>query len=361
MRKKCEYCGIEYDDTLSTCPHCSAPNPHVRTTANGVPKTIEELKQWYVEHHLPPEETTRFFIGKDYKGKRAFGIYQDPVTGNFVVYKNKDDGSRAIRYEGTDEDYAVNELYIKLKDEIAKRQSPKPARTYGGGNIAYRNRYVSKKKTAKQQLDFVVSFFLLLAQIVCGGLLLNEGMFAGDVGTDWFIAFLFFGWMFLVWVYIYISKLIEKRKSRYTCGNPHFILIPVVILLAVTIGILVAGSRTHENGYYVIDDTTYYHLGGGWYEYDDLIDDWWYVDAPYVDDDVDDYYEGYSYYGSYADDDDFQYFEDTSYYDNYHSSYSSSSSSSSYDDWSSSSWDSSYDWDSGSSWDSGGSDWGSDW
>ena len=81
-------------------------------------KTIEELKQWYVDHNLPDENITRFFIGKNYTEKRAFGIYKDEQTGNVVVYKNKDDGTRAIRYEGKDEAYGVNELYIRLKEEI---------------------------------------------------------------------------------------------------------------------------------------------------------------------------------------------------------------------------------------------------
>ena len=84
------------------------------------PRTIEELKAWYVSHHLPPEDVTRFFIGKDVREPRAFGIYRDGDC--FVVYKNKDDGSRAVRYHGPDEGYAVNELYLRLKQEIANQK-----------------------------------------------------------------------------------------------------------------------------------------------------------------------------------------------------------------------------------------------
>lgn len=64
------------------------------------PKTIEELKQWYVVHNLPDETITRFFIGKNYQEPKAFGIYQELVTGDFVVYKNKADETRAVRYQG---------------------------------------------------------------------------------------------------------------------------------------------------------------------------------------------------------------------------------------------------------------------
>ena len=81
-------------------------------------KIIEELKQWYEDRKIPPERVTRFFIGSNYKGAKAFGIYKDEVTDKCVVYKNKADGSRSIRYEGMDEAYAVNELYKKLKSEI---------------------------------------------------------------------------------------------------------------------------------------------------------------------------------------------------------------------------------------------------
>ena len=119
MRIKCEYCDNFMDDSETKCPSCGAPNKNAKRTGVGVPTTIEELKQWYEEHHLPPYETTRFFIGINYEKPKAFGIYKDDKTGNFVVYKNKDTGDRAIRYEGTDEKYAVNELYLKLKEEIA--------------------------------------------------------------------------------------------------------------------------------------------------------------------------------------------------------------------------------------------------
>lgn len=65
---------------------------------------------------------TSFFIGENYKEKIDFGIFYDEVSGNYVVYKNKDDGSRAIRYEGKDQTYAVNELYLKLKEEIQNKK-----------------------------------------------------------------------------------------------------------------------------------------------------------------------------------------------------------------------------------------------
>lgn len=122
MKIKCSYCGSFFDDTNAKCPGCGATNEGVVRTTSDQPLTIEQLKQWYKDRGLPPAETTRFFIGVDYKSPRAFGIYKDEATGNFVVYKNKDDGQRAIRYQGTDEAYAVNELFMRLKQEIIQQK-----------------------------------------------------------------------------------------------------------------------------------------------------------------------------------------------------------------------------------------------
>ena len=87
MKVKCDYCRQMIDDGLEKCPHCGASITKNRT-ASAQPQTIEELKQWYIDHNLPPEEVTRFFIGKDIKEPKAFGIYQND-GGDFVVYKTR--------------------------------------------------------------------------------------------------------------------------------------------------------------------------------------------------------------------------------------------------------------------------------
>jgi len=121
MRTKCDYCGHYIEDTDPYCGNCGAPNDHLMRSAEGVPKTIEELQNFCAVHRLPLEKM-RFFIGIDYKEPKAFGIYKDE-NGNFVVYKNKADGTRAIRYRGSDEAYAVNEIYQKMKSEIQIRKN----------------------------------------------------------------------------------------------------------------------------------------------------------------------------------------------------------------------------------------------
>jgi len=119
MKTNCEFCGALIDSFDAVCAECGGKNPNARVTLT--PDTIEELIAWYKNQKLPPEDITRFFIGKDYKGPKAYGIYKN-AAGNFVVYKNKPDGSRSIRYEGGDEAYAVNELFMKLKDVIAAQK-----------------------------------------------------------------------------------------------------------------------------------------------------------------------------------------------------------------------------------------------
>ena len=133
------------------------------------PSTIEELKQWYISKRLPDEDITRFFIGKDYKEAKAFGIYQDEVTGNFIVYKNKSDGSRSIRYEGQNQAFAVNELYKKLKSEIYN-QKYNNFRNYDRFNENYNP--IEYKSINKKQIKlispavFIAIFMFLIISIM---------------------------------------------------------------------------------------------------------------------------------------------------------------------------------------------------
>ena len=135
MKIKCEYCDNYIDESDEKCPNCGAPNKDFKRAAIGVPTTIEELKQWYKDHNLPSSNVTRFFIGEDYKEPKAFGIYKEDSTGKFIVYKNKDTGERKIRYEGKDEKYAVNELYLKLKEEIFNQKNRNHGRSRGMSKV----------------------------------------------------------------------------------------------------------------------------------------------------------------------------------------------------------------------------------
>lgn len=131
---KCQYCGSTVKSSDQSCPQCGAPNPNYVPDGERtvfLPKTIEELKEYCAERGMPLLRM-RFFVGEDYKQPKAFGIYRD--GDQFVVYKNKANGERAIRYQGPDEAYAVNELFQKLLQECHNRgiyPDGKPSGTSG--------------------------------------------------------------------------------------------------------------------------------------------------------------------------------------------------------------------------------------
>ncbi|MCR4670630.1 MAG: hypothetical protein K5643_05500 [Saccharofermentans sp.] len=132
MKVLCDYCGKPIDETLASCPECGAVNKHMLRSGNQVPKTIEEL-QAFVEEHNIPVDRMRFFIGIDYQEPRAFGIFKRPDNQNCIVYKNKSDGTRIIRYEGADEAYAVNEIYQKMKAEYLEHRQMLDRRSFFDG------------------------------------------------------------------------------------------------------------------------------------------------------------------------------------------------------------------------------------
>lgn len=158
MKIKCEYCGNLVDDSNSVCPYCGATLPGTNRTAKKQPKTIEELKEWYVAMNLPPENVTRFFIGKDIRDPKAFGIYQD-ANGDFVVYKNKANGVRAVRYQGSDEEYAVNELYQRLREEIINQKNHNAERR------SQRSRTTTGSIGKNLIIAFIIPIFIVILTI----------------------------------------------------------------------------------------------------------------------------------------------------------------------------------------------------
>jgi len=88
MKIKCDWCGSWINDFDQVCPNCGGVNNNYNRHANGVPQTIEELKAWAKEMNLPLEEM-RTFIGEDYKGAKAFGIYKDETDGTLSSIRTR--------------------------------------------------------------------------------------------------------------------------------------------------------------------------------------------------------------------------------------------------------------------------------
>lgn len=168
MKIPCEYCGQMIPETEQTCPYCGAANKNVKRTAYGVPTTIQELRAYCEAHHLPLQDM-RVFIGEDYRGAKAFGIYRDNDTGNFVVYKNKADGTRAIRYEGNDEAYAVNELYLKIKERV---------------DIQKAHQESQKSRTPTEILMKSLTFKIIMLTMCIAFILPPALIFWGTLGPD---------------------------------------------------------------------------------------------------------------------------------------------------------------------------------
>ncbi|MBQ0079287.1 MAG: zinc ribbon domain-containing protein, partial [Eubacterium sp.] len=393
MKIKCSYCGSMFNDTMEKCPNCGAPNEGVVRTTKTQPQTIEELAQWYKDRGLPPYETTRFFIGQNYTGKRAFGIYKDQKTGNFVVYKNKDSGQRAIRYEGTDEAYAVNELFMRLKEEIIEQKArngatpSSPSSSVKGGNYNGKRTYTPPPRK-KSFWDWYVNLGCfaaagVLMSMVAIAVILFVGTFIGiskiiDEPEEGYYkyedTYMYYadntygidpdGYILYDpendnWSEVQERKngpdelkkfktaqkyyLGEEWKESYGC--PNFLKSDDYIDLS--------HNNSVDYGYYKYDDKNYYHdaysRDYGWYEYDST-NSWQPIDSSEIPEDLTHYYRAQDFYYTPVWNSDTQItdFKDSDYY---------VPPSSSSDDNDSSWWDnyyddSSYDWDYDYDWDS---------
>ncbi len=371
MKIKCNYCDNYFDDTNAVCPYCSAPNDGVVRTSKEQPVTIEDLLKWYNDRALPPFEVTRFFIGENYTQPRAFGIYKDEQSGNFIVYKNKNNGTRSIRYEGTDEAYAVNELLQKLKEEIINQ---KKNQVKNGGQ----QRDSSDKQTQKKSGKFIKAIKALgYAIVICiltyfyfGGedLEVKHGYYGYDdeiyccYGEDYPVSWSKYLDIEDDWTYKLSSvpEVFEKNSTAQeyylseewdsSLGVPDF-----------------ENSRTYldslttaKSGYYKHDGIVYFHIGNysddGWFLFDSSLDDWEYIETSSMPDEMrhsslsQDFYYSPTWDSSVTATN----FYDSQAYIDYNETHEDDS------HWSNSD-DSDYNWSSSDSWSSSSTNFDSDW
>lgn len=330
MKVRCSYCGSYISDTDEKCPNCGATNEKLKRVGNGVPKTIDELKTWYVEHNLPSEEITRFFIGKNIEDPRAFGIYFDGI--NYIVYKNKDNGQRAIRYEGKDEQYAVNELYQKLKEEIQNQKNGNYRRKKGSSSFPNSKLFIVHFISV-----FIAAFTLMWINpfaVLVLFLSLNPGVF----------------------IMLPIFALIKDNNKRIIVDKLwHILSFALFFIVLLFPGI--KGVVLHRNDSYYVNknnNALYYNFGNEWYHYDN---DYWTLYSGETDgfDNIGDNYTDYNA----TDFKNSDHYSDTSFWSSMKSidtDFFSGGGSGSGSDW-----DSGSNWSSSDSWDSGSTDWGSDW
>lgn len=113
MKIRCNYCGAFMEATDKVCANCAGSNDDKVSVGGNKVNTLEGLKA-YCTRRKVPLKGMHIHLDEDYREPKAYGIYKD--GDNFIVYKNKSDGTRSIRYEGKDEAYAVNEIYLKIRD-----------------------------------------------------------------------------------------------------------------------------------------------------------------------------------------------------------------------------------------------------
>lgn len=367
---KCEYCGATITSADQKCPNCDAPNPLYVVDAPRVilaPHTIKELQEFCAERGMPLERM-RFFIGIDYKEPRAFGVYYDEVSNEYVTYKNKDTGERAIRYHGPSEEIAVNELYLKLLDECHKRgiypETPdgKPVTSTSaddfenetitkvehkiiGGEHVYciNNKQVSPEiyekigKPISNHTTATVQSGTVLCILI---FLFYKGVgMTGDKNADILKVFVL-SMIPIIMVGISYMRNAFKMPRKNFLRSTIFLL---VFILA-TVGTLKVGcdSVLHPEGYYQMDGQTVYHIGQSWYSYDSDTSDWSSMtssESEAYSSSATDYYVGETWNSGWGDIS--ESFTNSDAYDRYIDDHSSSP-----------------DYD---SWDSGGTDWSSDW
>ena len=342
-----------------------------------ITKTIEELKQWYAEMQLPPEEVTRFFIDKNITEPKAFSIYKDGL--DFIVYKNKRDGSRTIRYQGTDEAYAVKELQNRIIQEILNQEiktngvDPNELMTINEidqmrdqqsheNPIREQQRLEYKQKIENEQKKHnkwnnVISIFSQIMAIFFF-------IYTIILSKSDYVSSLSFGiWIISLIAVVFYVVLCVNLISQKDLLFKKFIIFLMIFMMTLSVFCAIADKRVLNKSYkyYYVPETNnvYYRQLKEWYIYDDKTNTWSQTnDIPPILKSSN--YQDYIYYefnGLTFEDTEFSH-EPNNTLKYIFSIFDSSSSDDSYSYDNDDSW---YDDDWGGGWNSDDTDWDSDW
>lgn len=89
-----------------------------------IPKTIEELKDWYRSNKFSFEDTKVICIGTNSLQPNATGIYFNTDTEEYIIYENDSNGKNNIKYQSKSEEETVKIFYDAFKMDIIKDFDP---------------------------------------------------------------------------------------------------------------------------------------------------------------------------------------------------------------------------------------------
>ena len=101
-----------------------------------VPVTIDELRDYCNKSGISLYQLN-FYLGSDHIGSNAHGIYKDYWTGDFITYKNLEDGSKEVLYQGTDEAEGVKKLYDCLLNVLQNAEEQNTSERFGAEDKVY--------------------------------------------------------------------------------------------------------------------------------------------------------------------------------------------------------------------------------
>lgn len=218
-------------------------------------QTIQELKKYCSLRRIPLMKL-RFFIGKDVPDKKAFGIYKED-DGTCVVYKNMSDGERAVRYQGPDEAFAVNQIYMKLIEECHK-EGIRPDLTDEREGV-----------TSVSSLGFsdkVKAFFSNSSGLFVSILL---AILAAVVFTIPYLLPIVLTIFLIPFGLYHIIKKKDWKAGGIVCWG---IFTAICTVICVFMIMVFYETFRFKQGYYRYDDGVYYHAGATWYTSDENVD-----------------------------------------------------------------------------------------